>query len=160
MSGREDLSEQDVSDIEDLKNSLTNSDEKFHDAIVETRLSVREWVKRFDTNVSASVTKSAPTSPSKYKNYLPPRTASVSDFGSIFPLDEIMTLEDDLKPLKSTRQGYKSWASRHLNTLKVAHDGAILRCRPWPEVKRKSTHILKKLDLLKNKLVRCMISIG
>ena len=126
MSGREDLSEQDVSDIEDLKSSLTNSDEKFHDAIVETRLSVRDWVKRFDTNVSASVTKSAPTSPSKYKNYLPPRTASVSDFGSIFPLAEIMTLEDDLKPLKSTRQGYKSWASRHLNTLKVAHDGASL----------------------------------
>ena len=82
MSGREDLSEQDVSDIEDLKSSLTNSDEKFHDAIVETRLSVRDWVKRFDTNVSASVTKSAPTSPSRYKNYLPPRTASVSDFGS------------------------------------------------------------------------------
>ena len=118
---RKDLSKHDENDLEDLKSSLTESLEKFEEALDLSDVfkpfnqSVRDRVNWFDSRARATKSQSEPSSPTKnFKYNLPIRKISVSDFSQIEPLTFKMTLSD-LDPLKRVRQGHKSWVTRNIN---------------------------------------------
>lgn len=130
---RIDLSKHDKGDLEDLKNDLTNSFEKFDDALSEVshvslkKLSVREKVNWFNARTSAAaVSKSVPSSPIKNSNFqLPVRNFSVENLSCIEPLNFKMSLSE-LEPLKKSRAGVKSRVTRIVNNLKKLHGGKTL----------------------------------
>ena len=125
---RKDLTEQDKLDIEDLKQSLTDSSE-FVDAAEKPKLLVRDIVELYNSRVRISETKSVPTSPSKsFKSNKPDllvRNLSVEDFSTLVPFSK-MTLAEELSPLLNVRKGHKGWVTRHLNNLKESYDKSEL----------------------------------
>ena len=145
---REDLTEQDKLDIEDLKQSLTDSSE-FVDAAEKPKLLVRDLVELFNSRVRISETKSVPTSPSKsFKSNKPDllvRNLSVEDFSSLVPFSK-MTLEEELSPLRNIRKGHKGWVTRHLNSLKESYDRSELMLTQLGKTQGKIDALITKIE--------------
>ena len=145
---REDLTEQDKLDIEDLKQSLTDSSE-FVDAAEKPKLLVRDLVELFNSRVRISETKSVPTSPSKsFKSNKPDllvRNLSVEDFSSLVPFSK-MTLEEELSPLRNIRKGHKGWVTRHLNSLKESYDRSELTLTQLGKTEGKIDALITKIE--------------